>query len=1748
MATSGQDLDDTNSYYDKGGKIEIVHVNDKPHAVCPRCKRKVNLGRVGLPILFKTHYDSAKCKADQGRLEREEKGKSKSIRSFFTAGAKPTRIPSTIEAPSLIQGKTIKPAKLVNSGPPKTPTTINCETPTVLQRLQNLAQHLPETVPLGVETDCLAIFAHRPEEFDNPELDADELWEGLLNKFMKNALGWGAELEMKDMVRRGNMGIDGLQKFVSYYIKKRGVDGGLFEGKLGLLLAAGEEMQRLNQLDASIKNASSPGIEIIQNDSAGANATASPDPTQQAAAPVEVHEVDSEIEEIIIPRQGSSACGGYVLRFPSGTSPSSTYPFALHDSLLLPWEYSLKNNIMVLHARSCSRQIATTSRSSSCRPCERLKDNETLQNIIIRIEEGVSESAPFTYHGISGLQALLRRKNQQIEFYRLRGLNQARKLLTKASALTDQKRLVFAIASGKINRIDRLISIGLKQKKGVRGLLAACDAAAQGLYKPNGFTEEEDMRALLLWKLGGNRVAEINQRSQGAPSKTYLRTRSTVPILTPSPGQPTVNEVVQNVEATMQSIQEVLDEQRGGKVYHAVSMYDELATEKRIRWDPKTNMFLGVCREHAHKVSTQFVNEGDMEEMFAKLDEGEVHYAGEATISALGILCKDSRIYPARPVLISGDCKRETGEQHAHLIDTVLEGLASSSIKGKVRIVSLASDGESRRGSAFALRTFKYTLQPQSPIYNQLQPLRFMDLHVGDDDLTCDKDMKHIVKRCRNLCLRERGIVVDGFRVTPALIKEHMRSAGSTKEHINAAFNPNDLQDVKMAYDLLKDIWTLPALNDSESTEPSVRPGVLKAKKALFILGKLFFHLIFPYLCIDLSLSEQLEHLSAAAHLALILYQKAGKDFLPTNLYLDIMIMIKNVYFCVAKAKVDDPDSEFWIILLGTDRLEILFGILRTMIGNDANLDMYQLIARIAGTIEVANILAKYPDWDKGPRRLNLPVISCDTMKQIPDHADHVTPALWRGNVKVADVSLHTSWNRGRRMIETECQFLKDNLLALEKDPRPITILAPHGSLLVNKPLDSDDVDDSLEDKIDGAADPQAGNSTSEAAAMETRIEVEDALAEVCHPENSIQPANQTAFSKTIIINGSEVSKSRALSRFSKYRKHVSSTDRLRRVQAVERYTSTTKPGLSIADRHELDLEDEKDVIVLSDPIATLLRCQDQVWLCLGEVNGIKVDGQATEYISLDMLNEEAATISYQMLGLRPATSDDDPEARNDWRTYAIKEKTFSVPGYLIQPLNPVISTTHSRQPFYLLESNMLTTLTSSLFLALTSSESTMIPKITAMQEYPYREVSGKSCFVCESDQNLAAVGDNASDCPRCSPTIALDLKDGQRVLQHMGAHILHDGGVDRSVEICGLCLRPWPLCEFFLTKGAGAKGSTKVDKRLTRGCPLKDMKFSYRVAATPTHSSPCSNVPVKCPRCKSDKPAVWKYSLEQHFKIRHKEATLTDYEHLWKLEALEVEAMKSIYKKRGNIVKKRPRKKDVLELTISERHRGKMVATSSPGQENDEPDDHNASAPVASDSSDGSSSEPDDSTSSTSESETETLDDDDWTWRSHNYNFMEPVGELAPTTAGHGLNKKDGREGELARDGDNEEPPDEEQREAGSSTQPTRTADNTARVNPEPMATPGPVAVSQSGLCPSPENPPGTIIEDEDPAIGTTHTPEESSTVEECVRGKRKRVPTAKVQGLNVCLCGDVAAASTPETVKCKHAGCETKWVGSLH
>ena len=134
------------------------------------------------------------------------------------------------------------------------------------------------------------------------------------------------------------------------------------------------------------------------------------------------------------------------------------------------------------------------------------------------------------------------------------------------------------------------------------------------------------------------------------------------------------------------------------------------------------------------------------------------------------------------------------------------------------------------------------------------------------------------------------------------------------------------------------------------------------------LLRKLYAHLLKAYTNVDLTLHQRLTHLSAVAHLIIAFYAKEKGGSMPSQLYFDLMTMIKNAYFCVAKTQVDDPEGSFWIILLGSDPLKALFGKVHTISGCDSNVDQLQLVNRTDSAVICTNILVEHLEWEQGPR------------------------------------------------------------------------------------------------------------------------------------------------------------------------------------------------------------------------------------------------------------------------------------------------------------------------------------------------------------------------------------------------------------------------------------------------------------------------------------------------------------------------------------------------------------------------------------------------------------------------------------------------------------------------------------------------------------------------------------------------------------------------------------------------------------
>ena len=195
---------------------------------------------------------------------------------------------------------------------------------------------------------------------------------------------------------------------------------------------------------------------------------------------------------------------------------------------------------------------------------------------------------------------------------------------------------------------------------------------------------------------------------------------------------------------------------------------------------------------------------------------------------------------------------------------------------------------------------------------------------VGDQDITSDKDYKHVMKWLQHAHLHPNGVQVGLTQITPLVLQSQLESVGTSVNHLNNILNVADKKDVTTMFNLMQLIWTL------SPPSPMDNPIHHQDQIALNQHSKLLQWLIHPYINVELSLHEQLKYLSAAAHVAYVFFMhgNACSSYIPSTLYQDIQIMVKNAYFCVAKTKCDNPDGKFFLTLLGTDCLEWLFGFI----------------------------------------------------------------------------------------------------------------------------------------------------------------------------------------------------------------------------------------------------------------------------------------------------------------------------------------------------------------------------------------------------------------------------------------------------------------------------------------------------------------------------------------------------------------------------------------------------------------------------------------------------------------------------------------------------------------------------------------------------------------------------------------------------------------------------------------------------
>ena len=204
------------------------------------------------------------------------------------------------------------------------------------------------------------------------------------------------------------------------------------------------------------------------------------------------------------------------------------------------------------------------------------------------------------------------------------------------------------------------------------------------------------------------------------------------------------------------------------------------------------------------------------------------------------------------------------------------------------------------------------------------------------------------------------------------------------------------------------------------------------------------------------------------------------------------------------------------------------------------------------------------------------------------------------------------------------------------------------------------------------------------------------------------------------------------------------------------------------------------------------------------------------------------------------------------------------------------------------------------------------------------------TAFVCEVEVDERPITGSesaqSSHCPVCRPAIPWDISKPHKILEHVAAHILFDNTLDTTKDLCGLCMRPSPLCSFYLRKGKGVGSAPQIDERVSR-CPNFMGKLFYSAAATERTNSPSTNVPVTCPLCPSTSAAVWKYNMKSHLMRIHPSTKGCDLPKEYVISESERAALKILWEKR-HTTSHRLRRRNVTSkaLAISEVHSSRLA------------------------------------------------------------------------------------------------------------------------------------------------------------------------------------------------------------------------------
>ena len=252
----------------KGPKYDVSTM-----VCCPLCGEDVHVGTAG-PQGLNQHQGKKKCLANIEKKRQDEK-KGKNLTLFSLMRRQDRREPTEAEIVREAERKEATSSSRIVVGPPAaTPLPDPYRDGPMLEGSQDLNRRvigeegessvdripgrrkgcrdawllldqlhavirtIPCNVSEGKQGDELASYNRSAALTACAEISVDELWENI-NPGLDRMLGFGRPNdEIKAIVRRGALGVDGLFEYLEVVVEEGGVVGGLIEGKVSALINA----------------------------------------------------------------------------------------------------------------------------------------------------------------------------------------------------------------------------------------------------------------------------------------------------------------------------------------------------------------------------------------------------------------------------------------------------------------------------------------------------------------------------------------------------------------------------------------------------------------------------------------------------------------------------------------------------------------------------------------------------------------------------------------------------------------------------------------------------------------------------------------------------------------------------------------------------------------------------------------------------------------------------------------------------------------------------------------------------------------------------------------------------------------------------------------------------------------------------------------------------------------------------------------------------------------------------------------------------------------------------------------------------------------------------------------------------------------------------------------------------------------------------------------------------------------------